>query len=176
MTTKEHALGRLFDVSAVIALIDLDGGNRTGNRVHMKECAGVAFLIIADAGSANDDLDFDLKEHNAASGGTSQDLDIVTDFFVKTETTLDGDETWSRKTQSAASEVTDVGGAGTSAEEENLVIVEVRSDQLSDGFEWLSIDIDDLGSAGAKVGGVYAILWGLKVETKPESLPDWLDA
>ena len=170
MTTKERALGRLFDISSALSVVNLCAGANTGNRINMKNYRGVTFVVHTDAGTAGDDLAVDLQEHTAATGGTSRDLDIITDHFYKTETTLDGDETWTRGTQTAASEIADVGGAGTSAEEENLLVIEVLANQLSDDYRWVSLNIPDLGSAGTKFGSVIAILWGLSTEEAPENL------
>lgn len=167
MTTDARALGKYFDIAPVLSVGDFSAGARTGNRVHMKNFSVCTFVLYADAGTDGDDIQVDLQEHNAASGGTSQDLDIITAYFKKEETTLDNDETWTRVTQTAASEVAAVAG---SAETENLYVFEVRADQLSDGFEWLSMNTPDFGSAGTKFGGILAILSEPFVMRKPENL------
>lgn len=167
MTTDARALGKTFDIACAASVQDLDAGNVTGNRIRLRNASVCTFVIFADASSDGADLNLDLQEHDAASSGNSQDLDIITTWFKKDETTLDGDETWTRVTQSAASEITAVAG---SAEVENLWVVEVRADQLSDGFEWVSLDITDVTTA-AKYGGVLAILSDLAVQRKPENLP-----
>lgn len=169
MVTKERALGDLFNIGVVVAPKDLSSGASTGLRVDMRNATTCTFVVICGAGTAADDLLVDLREHTAASGGTSQDLDIITEYFRNSETTLDGDETWTRYTQAAASETTDT--TGTTAEEQNLMVIEVRHDQLSDGFRWLSLDVPDLGSAGTKYGTVIAITSGLRFRGKPERLP-----
>lgn len=172
MTTTALALGRLFDVCHGIAPIDLEtGGGQTGARLHLKNYEGVAIVVYAGAGTANDDLQIDVQEANAATGGTIQDLDIVTTYYHKQELTLDGDEAWTKTTQTAASEITDVGALGTSAELQNILVVEVLATQLSDGFEWISVNIPDLGAAGAKLGCALYIPWGLKAQRAPENLP-----
>lgn len=168
MATKERALGHLFDVAAAVIPVNLSGQANTGLRIDMRKATICTFVVFAGAGTAGDDLVVDLREHTASSGGTSQDLDIITEYFTQSETTLDGDETWTRRTQAAGSETTD--STGTTAEEQNLLVVEVRHDQLSDGFKWLSLDIPDLGSAGTKVGGAIAILSGLRQQAVPERL------
>jgi hypothetical protein len=167
MTTDARALGAQFDLMQVVAVSDLAAGASTGNRVHLRNASGVTFVVMKDAAST-DDLAVDLREHTAATGGTSQDLDIITTFFVKEETTLDGDEQWTRVTQAAASEIA---ARADSAEKETLWAIEVRADQLSDGFEWVSLDVPDLGATGAQFGAVLAILWNLNVQRAPELLP-----
>lgn len=167
MATDAYALGRTFDIACVAAVQDLDAGNVTGNRINLRHAGVCTFVVFADASSDGADLNVDLQEHNAASGGTSQDLDIITSWFKKDETTLDGDETWTKTTQSAASEISAVAG---SAEVENLWVIEVRSEQLSDGFDWVSLNIADVTTA-AKYGGVLAILSDLHIQRAPENMP-----
>lgn len=167
MATDAYALGKTFDIACVAAVQDLDAGNVTGNRVLLRHAGVCSFVVFADASSDGADLNVDLQEHNAASGGTSQDLDIITNWYKKDETTLDGDETWTKTTQSAASEIAAVGG---SAEVENLWVIEVRAEQLSDGFDWVSLNIADVTTA-AKYGGVLAILSDLHIQRAPENMP-----
>jgi hypothetical protein len=165
MATGAFGLGRVFNVSAGAVPTDAVAGAITGNRIHLKDARCCSFIVIA-TGASTDRLDLDLQEHNAASGGTSQDLDIITKAYYQTETTLDGDETWTEWSQSAASEVTDIGGAS----EQQLVVVEVRAEQLSDGFEWVSLNVPDLGTNGTKHVAILNVLTGLEVQRKPTNL------
>ena len=165
MTTGASALGRLFNVSVGAVPTDAVGGAITGNRVHLKDAGGVSFIVVASAGST-DILDVDLQEHNAATGGTSQDLDIITKYYYQDETTLDGDETWTEGSQSAASEITNIGSASA----QQLVVIEVRSEQLSDGFEWVSLNVPDLGTNGTKYVAVLNVVHDLMVMRKPTNL------
>lgn len=165
MATGAYALGRLFNVSVGAVPTDAVAGAITGNRVHLKDARACTFIVVA-TGASTDRLDLDLQEHNAASGGTSQDLDIITKAYYQSETTLDGDETWTEWTQSAASEITDIGAAS----EQQLVVVEVRAEQLSDGFGWVSLNVPDLGTNGTKHVAILNLLTGLEVMRKPTNL------
>lgn len=170
MGTVARALGRLFDLSIGAVPTDMDASGVTGKRLRLSNYQGVTIVVVGAAGTANDDLQVDLQEHNAATGGTSQDLDIITDYFHKSEATLDGDETWAKVTQAAASEIADVGGAGTSAELQQILAFDVAAEQLSEGFDYISLNIPDLGSAGAKYCTILYIPWGLKAQRAPENL------
>jgi hypothetical protein len=167
MATDAYALGRHFDIACALSVVDLNAAANTGNRIYLGNAGVCTFVIFADASSDGADLNIDLQEHDAAADGTSQDLDIITSWFKKDETTMDGDESWTKTTQSAGSEIAALGG---SAEVENLWVVEVRPEQLSDGFEWVSINIEDVTTA-AKYGGALAILSDLKSQRYPTSLP-----
>lgn len=168
MATKERALGHLFNLAVVIAPKDLDSGASTGLRIDMRNATTCTFVVVCGAGTAPDDLIVTLQEHNAESGGTSQNLATITEYFRVSETTLDNDEHWVRYTQAAGATTAD--STGTTAEEQNMMVLEIRHDQLSDGFKWLSLNIPDLGSAGAKLGTCIAILSGLRQQGKPERL------
>jgi hypothetical protein len=165
MATGATALGRLFNVSVGAVPTDAVAGAITGNRIHLKDCGGVSFIVVA-TGASTDRLDLDLQEHNAATGGTSQDLDIITKAYYQSEATLDGDETWTEWSQSAASEITDIGAAS----EQQLVVVEVRAEQLSDGFEWVSLNVPDLGTNGTKHVAILNVAHDLMVQRKPTNL------
>ncbi len=168
MATTQRALGRLFNISVGAVPADVVAAAITGNRIHLKDGGGVTFVIIASAGST-DILDLDLQEHTAgpAGTGTSQDLDVITTYFYQSETTLDGDEVWTKAVQSpAASEITNVGAAST----EQLVVVEVGAEQLSDGFEWVSLNVPDLGTNGTKWVAILNILHDLHIQRAPELL------
>lgn len=164
----QYALGRLFNVTPAIIPIDLSAGARTGLRIHLKDYEGVAFVYLADAGTAGEDVDLDVQQYTAATSGTTADLDVVTQWHSKRETTLDGDEVWVTSTQAAGSEV-DLGD--DEGEAEVIAVVEVTSDQLSDGFEWVGINTTDPGTTTGKLGCVLAILYGPKQQRAPASLP-----
>src|SRR5688572_227693 len=119
MTTGAYALGKDFNIGSVTIPTDAVAGAITGLRTHMKDYATCSFVVVT-TGASTDITDVDLQEHNAVSGGTSQDLDIITKYYYKSETTLDGDEIWTEGSQSAGSEITNVGAPS----EELLLVVE----------------------------------------------------
>jgi hypothetical protein len=162
-----YALGRLFDVAPVIIPIDLAAGANTGLRVHLQNYEGVAFVYFGDVGTAGEDVDLDIQQHNVSTSGTPADLDVVTQFWYKREATLDNDEVWVKGTQAAASEV-DLGD--DEGELQSMAVVEVTADQLSDGYEWVSVNIPDPGTTTGKIGCVIAILYGPKMQRSPEGL------
>lgn len=160
-----EALGRLFDISTGVVPVDLQTA-QTGKRVNLKNAGGVTIVVFKAAGTAGDDPTFDLQEHNASTGGTSQDLDIIDHYYLKQEATLDGDETWTKVTQTAASEVT---GNGTSAEEQAIYVFEVEASELSDGFNYISLNVADTGT-NAQLGCVLYFLRDLAVQRTPANL------
>lgn len=137
----------------------------------MRDAGGIAFVYVADAGTAGEDTDLDIQEHDASTGGTTQDLDVVTKFYTKREATLDNDEIWVKSTQTAASEV-DLGA--DEGESQIIAVVEVQASQLSDGFEWVSCNATDPGATAGKLGTILYVLYDLAVQRVPENLADLL--
>lgn len=160
-----QGLGRLFDISIGSVPTDAVAGAITGKRVSLRNAGGVT-IVVCTTGASTDITDVDLQQHTASSGGTTADLDIITSYYYKTEATLDGDETWTRGTQSAASEITNVGAAS----EELLLVIEVDSTQLSDGYKYVSLDIPDLGTNGTRHCCILYLLRDLNVQRAPANL------
>lgn len=164
-----EALGRSFDVSIGTAPVDLSSAAVTGKRVSLRNAGGCTILVIKGAGTAADDPTFTLKQHTAASGGTSANLAIIDHYYLKSEDSLDGDETWTKVTQSAAATIADPGGAGTSAESQQLIAIEVDGRSLSDGYDYISLDVADVGS-NAQLGAVVYLLRDLMTQRAPAKL------
>lgn len=165
-----EGLGRLFDVGSVIVPVaDLAAGANTGHRIHLKNAAAVTFIAYLGAVSAGTDTTvLDIQEANALTGGTSRDLDVVTQYYYKAEASLDGDETWVKVTQAAASEVSLTGA--TFAAQQMIVAIHVSANSLSDGYEWISLDVADAGTGGTRAGCVLALVHDLNVQRTPPNL------
>ena len=158
-------LGASFDIGSQIVPVDLGTAANTGHRIHMENYGGVTFVGYLATGTAAQAPTFTLQEHTAATGGTSTNLVIIDEFWSKVEATLDGDETWTRVTQTAAATVTD---ATWDDANQVLVAFDVRAEQLSDTYEWVSVNVADPGTA--HIGAVFAIMFDLKVQRAPQNL------
>lgn len=165
------ALGRLFDISCGFATVDLATAGGTGKRISMQNYGGVTFVLSLSAAGTTDDPTPKLQQHTAYTGGTTADIEIMDTIYRKSETTLDGDEAWTKTTQTAATIMTAVAGE---AEKQNIYVIEVEADQLSDGYTHISLDYPDLGS-DAKLGTCIAILRDLKVQRAPANMPNPLN-
>lgn len=169
MTTKAAALGKDFDVIPAILPVDLNGGAATGFRLHLKNYTGVTLCVFASIGTAASDLDTDVIQYTAATGGTTADLDVVTDYYVKDALALTSDCQWAKVTQAAASEIAEVGGAGESGEHSQLLCINIPASALSDGYEWIAVYTGAPGAA--KLGAAWYITWGLAQQRDPTNLP-----
>lgn len=159
-------LGRLFDIAHAIAPVDLAGGAGTGARIHMRNYETLAVVIYKEAGADAEPVTFTLQEHDAATGGVSQNLAVIDTYYHKTEATLDGDEQWVEVTQAAAATVAQASG---DSDMQALIVFEVEASSLSDGFEWLSVNSSDVTTAG-QLGAVLYVPHGLKIQRQPDLL------
>lgn len=166
-----RALGNSIDISVGInPVADLAAGANTGKRIHMRNYDTLGILFFKNAASAGtDDVVITLQEHNANTGGTSQNLAAIVDWYRKSVASpLLGTETWVETTQAAAATLTLAGA--TFATHQQLVFFEIESGALSAGFEWLSVNIADPGAGGTILGGVIYIPSGLKIQARPDLL------
>lgn len=160
-----EALGRLFDIAVGCVPTDGVAGAITGKRVHLRNCGGVTIVAIHN-GASTDVYDCDLQQHTASSSGTSADLDVTVQYYTKSATTLDNSVQWTKVTQSAASEITNAGAAS----QQLLMVFEVDAVQLSDGYEWVSLDMPDQGTNATQFVAVLYILRDLEVQRAPANL------
>ena len=169
-----YGLGRVFDVGLGWSPVDIDTANgATGKRVSLANASGITFLVqVSVAASGSDDLVLDVQQATAYTGGTSGDLDVVTQYYYKTEVALDNDETWVKVTQAAASEVTFAGA--TFATDQQIIAIYVGADQLSDGYGWVSLNAAITTSA-VRLSSCLYLLHDLKVQRKPENLGNLLN-
>ena len=104
-------LGRVFNLDT--------SATTTATRVNLRNASGVLFVLIgATSGNAT------ITEANAASGGTSQNLAAVTEYYRQ------NGGTWTKVTQAAAATFT----AGTGG----LAACWIPQGALSDGFTYLA--------------------------------------
>lgn len=174
-----EALGRLFDIGTGWVPVDLDTANgATGKRISMVGAEAITFVVFLAVG-ATDDVVLDVQQHTAYTSGTSADLDAsgvtgstgVTQWYIKSEATLDNDEAWTKVTQSAASEITLTGA--TYGDKQNIVVIEVPASALADGYTHVSLNAATTTST-AHLGACLYFLHELKAQRKPASLPNLL--
>lgn len=162
------ALGRLFDVSlGIISGTDQSSGF-TGKRISLQNYGGVGIVYVASAVGTTDDPVPSIQEHTAYTGGTSQGLAVMDTIFTKSETLLDGDEAWTKVTQTAAAIMTAVAGE---AEKQNIYYFEIFDDQLSDGYTHISVNMAALGT-DAKLTCLLYIPFDLKTQRAPANMPN----
>lgn len=118
----------------------------TGARFDLSKCERVAILV--EAASADTDLTVSFQEHTAASGGTSADLTIVSDYFTKE----DAETYFTRVEQDSDSQsnsYTFTGANGAVA----CYVFDIKAEDLSDGYTHISCNI----GAAARVVSVHYV-------------------
>lgn len=174
-----EALGRLFDIGTGWVPVDLDTANgATGKRIALSGADAITFVVYLAVG-ATDDVVLDLQQHTAYTSGTSADLDAtavststgVDHYYIKSEATLDNDETWARVDQTAASEITLTGA--TYGDKQNIVVIEVAASQLGDGYTHVSLNAATT-TATAHLGACLYFLHELRYQRKPAKLGNLL--
>lgn len=172
-------LGRLFDITPAWSPVDLNTADAaTGFRVSMVHARACTIVVFCAVGAA-DNLVLDVQQHTAYTGGTSADLDStavststgITEWFIKSEAILDGDEAWSRQTQTEASEVTVTGA--TWGAMEKIIAIHVDADQLGDTYTHLSVNATNVTAAAHLSSGLY-IMHDLLTQRAPANMPNWL--
>jgi len=166
-------LGLNIDLAVGInPVADLAAGANTGKRVHMRNYQSFGCLFFKNAASAGTDtVTLTLQEHNANTGGTSQNLAAITDWYYKsTAAALAGTEAWTEVTQAAAATLALANTGAVPAANQAMVFFEIDANSLSAGFEWLSVNIADPGSGGTILGGVFYVLGDLKIQANPAAL------
>lgn len=154
-----RGLGTDYDLSIGAAPADLSSAATTGKRVYMSGLDSVDVVIVKGAGTAGDDPAVTLRASTAASGGTTADLAVIAGYFLKDATALAGTEKWAVRTQNAAAAISDPGGAGTSAEHQQICVIHVNATDMPHGSPYLSLNIADVG-ANAQLAAVLYILHG----------------
>ena len=152
-----EALGRLYDFSIGYLNVDLNTAGATGKRVSLKNASGCSIICIVPATGGVEDLTFDVQQATAATGGSSADLDNtgvagsrgIDHYYIKAGTTLAGTETWTKVTQTEASEVVVVGA--TYGASQCIVVIPVSASQLADGYSYISVNSPDPGSTARVV-------------------------
>jgi hypothetical protein len=163
-----QGLGKLFDIGFCSPVVDWNTSGATGKRTSFKNCRCITVVAnVAIAGGGTDSEVYTLNQANAASGGTSSALAVITKYWVKqgASSTMANTEAWTEVTQAAGSTIT----LALSAKE-HILAVPVYADQLSDGYSYISFDVADPGSGGTRLGSIIYIHSDLEVQRKPANL------
>jgi len=166
-------LGRSLDLAVGInPVADLAAGANTGKRVHLRNYETLGVLFFKNPASAGTDtVVITLQEHNANTGGTSQNLAAITDWYYKsTAAALAGTEQWTEVNQAAAATLSLADAGPIKAANQAMVYFEIDAPMLSAGFQWASVNIADPGSGGTILGGVFYCLGDLKIQRRPDLL------
>lgn len=144
----------LFDENVKMAHepVDLNTAAVTGARLSMAKVHGRVAIVCQLGDSVGATVQFTLKQHTAAVGGTSKNLAVDNNYFKK----VGAATSFTKVVPTAEAAVYDL--SADFAAEPGIVVFEVLPEQLdtNGGFNHISIDIAD--SAAAKIGATLYIV------------------
>lgn len=171
-----YELGYRFDLGPVIAPVDLSAAAVTGKRVMARNAQNVNFVVFKGAEAGTDDPVLTFQQFTASSAGTTAAL-LIDHYWVKSANTLAGTETWTRVNNTSDGNpytpgvntinatLTLTGLAGKQA----IVVVEVNTKDLTDTFDYCSVNAAKAGTT-AQLGGILTILGDLVTKRSPGNL------
>ena len=129
--------------------VDGSTANVVGGRVDMSKATRVALVLLVGAGAGN--VVVNLSQHNAASGGTTKNLEIDNLYYHKVGTAT----SFTKVEPTAKSNSIDVSTAfGANS---GILVVEVLQEDLdvNGGFTHMSATLVDTGATAKLVAGMY---------------------
>lgn len=145
------------NVASVVDPVDLADGANNGDWINMSEYHRCAFIVIAAAGTAANDLTVTMTQATTNTGTGEKALNF-TEVFTKQGAALNAIGTFTKQTQSAGNTYTD----GTNGEEQLIYVLDFAGEQLDidNDFDHVQLTIAQVGAA--KIGAVIAIPYGPK--------------
>lgn len=156
-------LGSDYDIGWGFAPVNLATAGGTGMRQFMGGLDELGVLYVGAAGIVGEPPILTLRQHTASTGGTSADLAVITEFWRKSEATLDNDETWTYVSQAAGATVTGI------AQVEQMLYFAVKPEQMTAG-PYVSVNVTDL-TTGPMLGTVLYIMGGMGNRDLAQNMP-----
>ncbi len=137
-------------LKTVVGPVDLNTAAVTGARVNMAKAKRVTFIVVLAAGTSTTGHIVTLRQHTAATSGTSTDLASANPYYHK----VGAATSFTKVVPGSAAAAKDIHSiVGDSA---SIVVFEVLAEELADGNGWVSVDTSDVG--GAQIGTVLALV------------------
>lgn len=137
-------------LKAVVGPVDLNTAAVTGARVNIAKAKRVTFVAVLGAGTSTTTHGFTLRQHTAATSGTSADLSVDNPYFHK----IGAATLFTKVSPSSAAAAYDL--HSLLADSASIVVFEVLAEQLTEGYGWVSVDTADSG--GAQLGVILALV------------------
>jgi hypothetical protein len=129
----------------VSAPVDLNAAAITGARISMKECKHLA-IVLSFGASTGATVEATLKQHTAASGGTTANLLVKANYYHKVGAATSFTKVEARPDASlpALLDLTTLLAA-----DGGIVVIEVLDEHLdtNNGYDYVSVDLADSGAA-----------------------------
>jgi len=134
---------------SIIDPVDWNTTDMTGARVDMKDLEKVIFLVILNSATSRTAVTLDFDQHTVASSGTPAALSHSNKYYHK----LGAATVFTKVEPSSAADTYDL--TSLVGDNKAILIFEVHSSDLTDGYRWVSLNAADSGAAG--IGTVVAL-------------------
>jgi hypothetical protein len=163
-----YQLGKGFDAGFVGLSADLSAAALTGKRTNARNTRNPNFLtLLGAAASGTESVVFTINQWAASSGGSATPY-VADHAWVKSATLLLNSEKWVKVANAATDGTLSLAGA-TFATKQCLVLIEIDTQSLADGCDYVSLDIGDVGSV-ARTATVLTVPGALTKQRSPEKL------
>lgn len=152
------------NIKVIADPVDFNTAAVTGARVAMKGSERIAFVCIVNSGTSVTAREFALKQHNAASSGTTKALEVTNAYYHK----VGAATSFTKVIPDAAEDTYDL--LALIGDSKAVVVFEVLAEDLDveNNFNYVSINAADSGAAS--IGTILAICHG------PGSTPAYSNA
>lgn len=144
------------NIQTFVVPIDMGTASRAGDWLSMANYDHVDIVLIADVGTASEDLVITLEQATAAAGTGNKAL-LFSEIFVKQgATVLTGVGTFTRVTQTAATSYTNT----DNGENEQIYVIPIDASQLDvdNGYKFIQCSTSkSSGTTAGKLGTVIGI-------------------
>lgn len=134
---------------SIIDPVDWNTAAVTGGRIDMKDLEKVIFIITLNSATSRTAVTVDLDQHTVASAGTPAALSVSNKYYHKVGAATVLTEVEPTVAADTYDLTTLVG------DNKAIVIMEVHSSDLTEGYRWVSMNSADSGAAG--IGSVMAL-------------------
>lgn len=159
MLTPNADLAEQMQVVSGFLPVDMSSAANTGDYVSLKGYERCTILFFKNAGTAGDDPTLTVQQATAVAGTGAKDLAVIDTVYVKQDTVLTSEGTFTKTTQTAATSYTDA----TSAEDAAIWMIDIKAEDLDvdNGFDCINASVADVGT-NAQIGALLYLLWPAK--------------
>ena len=138
---------------------------RDSDWVSLANYASVIVIVNAEAGASGDDVTIGVHQATSNTGSNEKNLS-PRQYYRKQATTIDVSGSYDDPDSSTA------GDSIIEGSNMNMLIFEIGADEMdvSNGFEFIQITVDNGGSVG-KILGAYYVLCGARYAVEPTEWP-----
>jgi hypothetical protein len=169
MSVWNKLLTEEIQIASAFVPVNMATGANAGDRVSLKGYQGVAIVFFKGAGTAGQDPTITLTQYQEASGGASAALNITrVDKKQGADLTAIGMDTVSTSASPATNDTFNANTwtNSTLAEEQALVVIDVKAEDLTEGYDFIGMSVADVGT-NAQIGCALYLLYGPRYAASP---------